>query len=52
MAEADMTIVDMKRTKAEQKVQEEKYKTMPMDSPDYPWGLCINLGQDERRSSA
>lgn len=43
----DMTIVSMERTAAEKKKAEDACKAMPCDGPDYPWGLCINLGKDE-----
>jgi len=47
MADGDMKIVDMKRTAAEQKAAQERY-SIPSDAgPDYPYGLCLNLGKDE-----
>ena len=46
MAE-DMKIVPMKRTDKEKKAAEKRYKEMPSDGPDYPWGLCLNLGKEE-----
>lgn len=42
-----MKIVSMERTTAEKKAAEERYKVMPSDGPDYPYGLCLNLGADE-----
>lgn len=47
MANPDMKIVSMERTKAEKKAAEERCKAMPCDTPDYPWGLNINLGKEE-----
>lgn len=48
MAVEDMNIVSMERTAAEKKAAEERYSTMsPGNGPDYPWGLCLNLGKDE-----
>jgi hypothetical protein len=48
MAIGDMNIVSMERTDAEKKAAEERYSTMaPSDGPDYPWGLCLNLGREE-----
>lgn len=47
MADGDMKIVSMERTAAEKKAAQERY-TGPSDAgPDYPYGLCINLGKDE-----
>jgi hypothetical protein len=40
-------VVSMERTPAEKKKAEEACKAMPCEGPDYPWGLCINLGKDE-----
>jgi hypothetical protein len=48
MANEDMKVVSMERTEAEKKAAEERYKEGPVASgPDFPWGLCINLGKDE-----
>lgn len=44
----DMKIVSMERTEAEKKAAEARYKDGPATSgPDFPWGLCLNLGKDE-----
>lgn len=40
-------LVSMQRTDAEKEAAEEACKAMPCEGPDYPWGLCINLGKDE-----
>lgn len=44
-----MKVVSMERTKAEKKAAQERIEAMPSpsDGPDYPWGLCLNLGADE-----
>lgn len=47
MADADMKIVSMERTAAEKKAAEERCKVSPCDTPDYPWGLNLNLGKEE-----
>lgn len=47
MADADMKIVDMKRTDAEKKAAEKLYKDMPVGGNDYNWGMCLNLGKEE-----
>lgn len=44
---AEPKVVSMERTEAEKKKAEEMCKAMPCDGPDYPWGLCINLGKEE-----
>lgn len=44
---AEPKIVNMQRTEAEKAKAEEACKAMPCDGPDYPWGLCLNLGKDE-----
>lgn len=41
-----MDVVSMERTPAEKKAAEETMKPQ-MEGPDYPWGLCLNLGKDE-----
>lgn len=44
----DMKMVSMERTKAEKKKAEERFKDGPtLAGPDYPWGLCLNLGKAE-----
>lgn len=46
--DGDMKIVSMERTAAEKKAAEERYKDGPATAgPDFPWGLCLNLGKDE-----
>lgn len=47
MADGDMKIVSMERTETEKKAAEKRMEAMPSAGPDYPWGLCINLGKDE-----
>lgn len=42
----DMKLVDMARTPAEQKAAQDRY-TIDDKGPDYPWGLCLDLCQDE-----
>lgn len=44
---ADPKIVSMERTASEKKKAEDSCKAMPCEGPDYPWGLCLNLGKDE-----
>ena len=47
MSDSDLTIVSMSRTPTEKKKAEDACKAMPCDGPDYPWGLCLNLGKEE-----
>jgi len=44
---AEPKIVSMERTAAEKAKAEEACKAMPCEGPDYPWGLCLNLGKEE-----
>ena len=39
-------LVDMKYTKAEAKAEATKYDS-PSSQPEYPWGLCLRLEDDE-----
>jgi len=41
------SMVSMARTAKEKKANEEKYTSMPMDGPDYPYGLCLSLDDSE-----
>lgn len=47
MAANDVKIVSMERTAAEKKAAEDRCMAAPGDGPDYPWGLCLNLGKNE-----
>lgn len=41
-------LVDMARTEADKKASQERMEAMmDSDGPDYPWGLCLNLCNDE-----
>lgn len=42
-----MSLVNMERTAAEKKAAEERWNAEVETGPDYPYGLCINLGSDE-----
>lgn len=42
-----MKLVNMERTEAEKKAAEERWEVESERGPDYPYGLCINLGADE-----
>jgi hypothetical protein len=42
-----MKLVSMERTAAEKKAAEDRWKETADTGPDYPYGLCINLGGDE-----
>lgn len=40
-------MVDMKRTPADKAEDAATCAPTPMAGPDYPWGLCISLDQDD-----
>lgn len=42
-----MKLVNMERTEAERKAAEERWDAEAERGPDYPYGLCLNLGSDE-----
>lgn len=42
-----MKLVSMERTAAEKKAAEERWNAEAETGPDYPYGLCLNLGGDE-----
>ncbi|MEC4595460.1 capsid staple protein [Burkholderia vietnamiensis] len=42
-----MKLVNMERTEAERKAAEERWDAESERGPDYPYGLCLNLGGDE-----
>ncbi|NIF51408.1 capsid staple protein [Burkholderia sp. Ax-1724] len=42
-----MKLISMERTEAEKKAAEERWSAEAETGPDYPYGLCINLGADE-----
>lgn len=48
MSDADMKIVSMERTAAEKRSAQKRMEAVSADvGPDYPWGLCLNLGAEE-----
>lgn len=40
-------LISMERSKEEREEAKKRIDTMPADGPDYPWGLCLNLGREE-----
>jgi len=42
-----MKLVNMERTEAEKQAAEERWDAETERGPDYPYGLCLNLGSDE-----
>ena len=47
MARVIPAMVDMKRTPAEKTKEADQMIPTPASRPDYPWGLCISLTQEE-----